>query len=67
MVIELLPQDPEFYDLFGLVVFTFILAISIYSLKTAKPIPKWALIILIIIGIAGLIVDGAIVYSRYLT
>ena len=57
---------PEFFDIFGLATFSFITAVSIWSLKTGKPFPKWAVILFLIIGIAGLIVDGGIVYTTYL-
>jgi len=56
---------PEFFDIFGIGVFAFIACISIFGLKTNKKIPKWALIILLIIGILGLIIDGTIVIMTY--
>lgn len=56
---------PEFFDIFGIGVFLFITCISIFGLKTNKKIPKWALIILLIIGILGLIIDGTIVIMTY--
>ncbi len=57
---------PEFFDLFGIVVFLFIMSISIWGLKTNKKIPKWALTVLLIIGILGLVVDGTIVFITYI-
>jgi len=56
---------PEFFDLFGIVVFLFIFCISMWGLKTNKKIPKWVLTVLLIIGILGLIVDGTIVFITY--
>ena len=58
--------QPEFFDIFGIFVFGFIAALSIWALKTEKSIPKWALIVLFIIGIAGFLVDSIIVYINYL-
>lgn len=55
----------EFFDIFGLGVFAFITAISIWALKTGNAVPRWALVILLGIGIAGLLVDGVIVYKTY--
>ena len=57
---------PEFFDIFGLATFSFITIISIWSLKTGKPFPRWAIILFLLIGIAGLIVDGGIVYKTYI-
>ncbi|OGD87372.1 hypothetical protein A2870_01335 [Candidatus Curtissbacteria bacterium RIFCSPHIGHO2_01_FULL_41_11] len=57
---------PEFFDIFGIAVFSFITVISIWAYKTQKPLPKWAILILFAIGIAGLIVDGTIVLTTYI-
>jgi hypothetical protein len=57
-------MNPEFFDIFGLISFTFIIWFSIKMLCKKKP-EKWAIIILLIIGILGLIVDGFIVYGYY--
>jgi len=59
-------MKPEFFDIFRIGVFLFIMYISIFGLKTNKKIPKWALTILLIIGILGLIVDGTIVVMTYI-
>lgn len=57
---------PEFFDIFGLGVFSFITVLSGWALKTGTSVPRWALMILLGIGIAGLLVDGAIVYKTYI-
>jgi uncharacterized membrane protein len=57
---------PEFFDIFGLAVFSFITILSIWSLRTYKPFPRWALVGLFLIGVSGLIVDGFIVYMTYI-
>ncbi len=57
---------PEFFDIFGIVVFCFIIVLSVWALKTKRPISKWALIVLFIIGVAGILVDGVMVYTTYL-
>ncbi|MEK6904409.1 MAG: hypothetical protein AABW87_02330, partial [Nanoarchaeota archaeon] len=59
-------EQPEFYDIFGLLVFFFITVISIWALKMKKPLPRWGLILLLIIGVLGLIVDGSIVYRTFI-
>jgi len=58
--------QPEFFDIFGIGVFTFIVSLSIWALKTKKPLPKWVALFLLAIGIAGLLVDGTIVYTTFL-
>lgn len=57
---------PEFFDIFGLGVFSFVTVLSAWALKTGNAVPRWALLILLGIGIAGLIVDGAIVWKTYI-
>ena len=58
--------SPEFFDIFGVFVFSYFIIISLRALKKNKPLTKKELIILLIIGILGLIVDGTIVYNKYL-
>lgn len=57
---------PEFFDIFGLFVFSFIIFTSVWGLKTGKPFPKWILVALLFVGVVGLIVDGTIVFVAYL-
>lgn len=59
-------MKPQFFDIFGFVGFIYILGFSIWALKVNMLIPKWPLIILLIIGVVGFLVDGAIVYFSYL-
>lgn len=42
------------------------LGASLWVLKTKKPLPRLVLVLFILIGIAGLIVDGIIVYTTYI-
>lgn len=67
MNIDLLSLRPEFFDIFGLAVFTFILGVGSFSLISKKRLPKWTAIALIIIGVLGLVVDGTIVFITYLS
>lgn len=60
-----LPTNPEFYDIFGIFVFSFIIAISSWMLYTKKKPQKWMIVVLLIIGILGLIVDSAIIYLNF--
>jgi hypothetical protein len=55
----------EFFDIFGVFVWVFFIWISIRTLKGAI-FPHWAVVLLLIIGLCGLLVDGSIVYKTYL-
>lgn len=54
--------NPEFFDTFGIVVFLFITSLSLWSLNKKQCPPEWALFVLLLIGLSGLLVDGFIVY-----
>ena len=56
---------PEFFDIFGLAVFAFIVGVSIWGIRTGRAMPRLALSILLVIGISGFIVDGVIVFLTY--
>lgn len=56
---------PEFFDIFGIAVFSFIVTIS-YQALNERLIPRWVFIVLLVIGILGLIVDGTIVFMTYI-
>ena len=58
--------QPEFFDIFGIFVFSFLIFASLWGLKTKKPFPKWMLMALLLIGILGFIVDGIIVFVTYI-
>ncbi len=62
----MLEIQPQFFDIFGIATFTFIVVVTLWSLRSNKPLPKWILTILLVIGILGLLVDGVIVYISYL-
>ena len=55
-------HPPEFFDNFGVVVFGFLLCLSIWMLRTKKEAPNWVAFIILLISILGLIVDGFIVF-----
>ncbi|MEK7106581.1 MAG: hypothetical protein AAB899_00135 [Patescibacteria group bacterium] len=57
---------PESFDILGLITFPSIAILSAYALVTGNPLPRWALFLLLFIGIAGLIIDGTIVYKTFL-
>jgi energy-converting hydrogenase Eha subunit C len=57
---------PEFFDIFGIFVFTFLIYVSIASLIKKEPLSKRISIILLLIGLVGIFVDGIIVYITYL-
>lgn len=55
----------EFFDIFGLTVFGFLLGSGVWMLATKKETPDWVAILVIIIGILGLFVDGYLVIKFY--
>jgi multidrug transporter EmrE-like cation transporter len=59
-------HSPAFYDIFGLVVFTFLTGVGIYMLKNPKNPPKWIWFILLTIGLLGLIVDGSVILKEFI-
>jgi multidrug transporter EmrE-like cation transporter len=57
---------PEFFDIFGLMGFAYIIAFSLFAFTKQRAFPKWMLVILLLVGVMGLIVDGVIVYTSYI-
>lgn len=58
--------EPAAFDTLGVIAFAFIAAVSAWALKTRHPLPRWIVIALLLIGIAGFLIDGTIVYLTYL-
>ena len=58
--------EPEFFDIFGLIAFVFITVLSSWMLFKKKLPSKLFMRFLLIIGILGIIIDGAIVFVNYL-
>jgi len=56
----------EFFDIFGFMGFIIISLLGIWMLTSNKKLPRWAAIILLIIGVLGLIIDGYIVFSNFI-
>ncbi|HEY4527727.1 MAG TPA: hypothetical protein VJL09_01660 [Candidatus Paceibacterota bacterium] len=56
----------EFFDIFGALAFLYITGFSLWALFAPASLPRWALIILLLVGIAGFIIDAVIVYKNYL-
>lgn len=64
---EQLPFPPQFFDIFGVITFLYITYFALSRIADGKkPAPLWALLLLLGIGLAGLLIDGAIVYFFYL-
>ena len=55
----------EFFDIFGIAVFTFLFFVGFKMVKKQK-LPNWTGIVILLIAIAGLIVDGIIVIKIYI-
>ncbi len=52
---------PEFFDVFGIFTFLFVGGVGAWSLVRKKPLPRWIAVLLMLIGIAGLAIDGTMV------
>ncbi|TSC55047.1 MAG: hypothetical protein LiPW30_513 [Parcubacteria group bacterium LiPW_30] len=57
--------EPQFFDIFGFVVFVYITLLSWLLLRRIY-VKKWMIIVLFLIGVIGLLVDGSVVYVYYL-
>jgi len=55
----------EFFDIFGILVFAFLLFIGL-KIVQKKKLPNWTGIVILLIAISGLIVDGIIVIKTYI-
>ncbi|PIY81688.1 hypothetical protein COY79_01280 [Candidatus Pacearchaeota archaeon CG_4_10_14_0_8_um_filter_35_169] len=58
-------REPEFFDIFGLLVFIFLIAVG-WVLLSGNKLDYWVRFLIFLIGILGFIVDGYIVYITYL-
>ena len=54
-----------FFDIFGFLAFVMIIIIGILILKRYHKVPDWIGGLLLMIGIAGLLIDGMIVIKTY--
>ena len=64
--IKSLLKDPAFWDIFGLFTFSFILYTTTKSLSTNQPFSRPFVLVFFVIGIAGLLVDGQMVWKRWI-
>jgi hypothetical protein len=55
-----------FFDLFGLLVFSSLIGLAVWELRTKKHTPDWVGISILIVAILGLIVDGYNVIREYI-
>jgi len=67
MVITDLLNRAETYDFLGFFAFVFIAITAFWMLKKRKVLPKWINIVLLIVAILGAIVDGVIIYTKFLS
>lgn len=57
---------PAFFDIFGIVVFTFLIWVGYTNLNAIQPLNPTLSMIILLIGIAGLIVDTINVFRTYI-
>jgi hypothetical protein len=48
----------EFFDIFGLFIFSGLIFLGVYGLYSKKKIPNWVYFVLIVLGIFGILIDG---------
>jgi len=56
--------SPQFFDIFGILIFAYVIVFSARGLRGAA-IPRWAFFVFLFIGIAGFLVDAAVVFTFY--
>jgi hypothetical protein len=56
----------EFFDIFGIMVFSFLFVLGGWMLLTDVETPDWAAWIVLIIGILGLVIDSWIVIKTFI-
>lgn len=56
---------PAFFDIFGIIIFSFLIWVGYNSLNSNQPLSPVVSILLLIIGIAGLIIDSINVFRTY--
>mgnify|MGYP001591770657 FL=1 len=66
MAFASLLKNPVFYDIFGLVVFSYFAILAIYHLTTNTPLTKINAIVILVIALAGLVVDGSMVLKTFI-
>lgn len=59
-------NPPEFYDMFGVFVFTFLTIVGGWMLSTKKETSDLIAFIIMTIGLLGLIVDSYIVITKFM-
>lgn len=65
MKVPPLLKNPVFYDIFGLIVFTYLAILASYHLTNQTPLSNLNAMIILTIAIAGLIVDGTLVIRTF--
>ena len=64
--IEKLMKRPEFYDIFGVPIWVLLVVSTSWSLFSGYPLSKVLMSIFLAIGLAGLVVDGNMVFSKFI-
>jgi len=59
-------MKPQHFDILGSLAFAYVTVFAVYSLTHGGDVPTWSIILLAIIGIAGLTADVLIVYRYFI-
>ena len=57
--------SPHFFDIFGALFAVYIIFFSYFLLKRGT-VPRWSVIVLLLIGVSAFFTDVSIVYKYYL-
>ena len=57
---------PAFFDIFGIIIFIFIIWVGYTNLNSSQPLGWTVSILILIIGITGLAIDSINVFRTYL-
>ena len=57
---------PAFFDTFGIIIFIFIIWVGYTNLNSSQPLGQTVSTLLLIIGIAGLVIDVINVFRTYI-
>jgi len=67
MIIQKMTElGAAFFDIFGAIIFAFLIAASLYALKNKGRLPEWILYLFIAIGLSAFFIDLFNVYSAFL-
>jgi len=59
-------MKPQHFDILGSLAFLYITSFAAYALMSGGIVPQWSLILLLLVGAGGLVVDLVIVFLYFI-